>query len=127
MLEGVLGAIEEGWFQGQIADAAHDFERRLNDGRRVLVGVNRFTEGDEGEPDILYIDEHVEEAQRKRLDSVKRDRDGAAVAGALDRLRSEAADPDTNLMPAVLEAVSTYATVGEVEDDFGTWREPPGT
>jgi methylmalonyl-CoA mutase N-terminal domain/subunit len=131
MLEGVLGAIEEGWFQGQIADAAHDFERRLNDGRRVLVGVNRFTEGDEGEPDILYIDEHVEEAQRKRLDSVKRDRDGAAVAGALDRLRSEAADPDTNLMPAVLEAVSTYATVGEVmgalEDVFGTWREPPGT
>jgi methylmalonyl-CoA mutase N-terminal domain/subunit len=128
ILDGVHAAIEDGWFVGQIADAAHDFERRLNDGRRVLVGVNRFTDGDDGPGDILYIGEEVEELQRKRLAGVKAARSTAAVDAALAAVRADAARPDVNLMPAVLDAVKAHVTVGEIigalEDVFGTWTEP---
>jgi len=127
MLEGVYRAVEDGWFTSEIADAAHDFERRLNDGRRVLVGVTDFTDADDEDTDILYIGESAEELQRKRLGAVRRARDDDAVARALQQVRTDAADPTCNLMPAVLEAVRTYATVGEVvgalEDVFGTWVE----
>jgi len=129
MLEGVYRAVEEGWFQREIAESSADFERKVNDGRRVVVGVNRHTEGDDGDTDILYIDGQVEEAQRKRLAEVKRARNGAAVAAALDRVVEDAADPDRNLMPSVLEAVGAYATVGEVvgalQGVFGVWEELP--
>jgi methylmalonyl-CoA mutase N-terminal domain/subunit len=129
VLEGVYRGIEDGWFQGEIADASADFERKLNDGRRVLVGVNRFSEPDEDEPDILYIGPEAEDQQRKRLDEVKRRRDQAAVDGALARVRADAADPGVNLMPVLLDAVRTYATVGEIVealgDVFGTWTERP--
>jgi methylmalonyl-CoA mutase N-terminal domain/subunit len=129
ILEGVHRGIEDGWFTGEIADAAYAFERKVNSGRRVVVGVNRFTEGDDEVPTILSIGDEVEEIQRKRLDTVKRTRDGAAVSAALDRVRSDAADPTVNLMPAILEATGAYATVGEVvdalADSFGTWSERP--
>ncbi|MHB1582871.1 MAG: acyl-CoA mutase large subunit family protein [Acidimicrobiales bacterium] len=129
MLEGVYRAVEEGWFQREIAESSADFERKVNDGRRVVVGVNRHTDGDDGDTDILYIDGQVEESQRKRLAEVRQARDGSAVAAALDRVRREAAEPDCNLMPSVLEAVGAYATVGEVvaalQDVFGVWEELP--
>ena len=129
ILEGVHRGIDDGWFTGEIADAAYAFERKVNTGRRVVVGVNRFTEGDDEVPTILSIGDEVEEIQRKRLDTVKRTRDAAAVAATLDRLRADAADPSVNLMPAILEATGAYATVGEVvgalADSFGTWSERP--
>jgi methylmalonyl-CoA mutase N-terminal domain/subunit len=127
ILEGVIAEIESGWFQGRIAESAYDFERKLNDGRRVLVGVNAFTEGGDREPPILYIGPEVEEAQLKRLAEVKRARDAQAVDDALARVTTEAADPTRNLMPAILDAVRTQATVGEVvtalQREFGTWSE----
>jgi methylmalonyl-CoA mutase N-terminal domain/subunit len=127
MLEGVIAGIEGGWFQGQIAEAAYDFERKLNDGRRVLVGVNAYTEGDEGGHEVLYIGPETEEAQLKRLGEVRRHRDDAAVDAALARVRSDAADPTVNLMPTILDAVLAYATEGEIitalQDEFGTWTE----
>ncbi len=129
MLEGVYRAIDDGWFSGQIADSAHELERKLNDGRRVLVGVNRYTDGDDGDTDILYIGGDVEDVQRKRLAAVRQTRDDRAVAGALDRVRTDAARPELNLMPAMLDAVRTYATVGEIiaalEGVFGAWVERP--
>ena len=129
ILEGVHRGIDDGWFTGEIADAAYAFERKVNTGRRVVVGVNRFTEGDDEVPTILSIGDEVEEIQRKRLDTVKRTRDAAAVAATLDRVRADAADPSVNLMPAILEATGAYATVGEVvgalADTFGTWTERP--
>ena len=129
ILEGVHRGIEDGWFTGEIADAAYAFERKVNSGRRVVVGVNRFTEGDDEVPTILSIGDEVEEIQRKRLDTVKRTRDQASVAATLDRVRADAADPTVNLMPAILEATGAYATVGEVvgalADSFGTWTERP--
>jgi methylmalonyl-CoA mutase N-terminal domain/subunit len=127
MLDGVIAEIESGWFQGRIAEAAYDFERKLNDGRRVLVGVNAFTEGGDADTPILYIGPEVEEAQLKRLAEVKRARDGAAVADALAHVTATAADPTANLMPAILAAVKTQATVGEIvgalQAEFGTWTE----
>jgi methylmalonyl-CoA mutase N-terminal domain/subunit len=127
MLEGVYVGIEEGWFQGLIADAAHDFERRVNDGRRVVVGVNRFTDGDEDDHDILYIGGDAEDIQRKRLAEIRRQRDAEAVGRALAQIRADAARDDVNLVPPVLDAVRAYATVGEImaalESVFGTWVE----
>jgi methylmalonyl-CoA mutase, N-terminal domain len=127
MLEGVYAAIDDGWFCARIADSAHDFEHRVNEGRRVVVGVNDFTDGDEGEPDILYISGDVEDVQRKRLAEVKRQRNLDAVEAALARVRNDAAAPEVNLVPATLEAARAYATVGEVMGAlgsvFGTWTE----
>jgi len=128
--EGVLRAIEEGWFQREIADSAYELERKLNDRRHLLVGVNVATEGnDEPPPDTLHIGPEVEEAQLKRLAQVKADRDGEQVDRALDRVRVDASDASVNLLPALMDAVATQATVGEVidalADVFGRYREDP--
>ena len=94
-----------------------------------MVGVNRFTESDGDELPILLIDPAVEERQRKRLDIVRHDRDDDAVRRVLARLAADAAVPDVNLMPAMIEAVSAYATEGEIVDTlaavFGRWTETP--
>ncbi len=128
LLDGVIAAIEQGWFQAEIADAAYRFERQVASGRRIVVGVNAYTEGGDVEaPPVLYIDPGVERHQRQRLAAVKASRSAAAVEAALGRLRAEAADPSVNLMPAIVEAVGADATLGEVMgalvDVFGTWTE----
>ena len=130
MLEGVLREIESGWFQREIGDAAYDIERKVNDGRHVIVGVNAFLDGnDDAPPETLQIGPEVEEAQTKRLAQVKGDRDGEAVERALARVREDAAEPSTNLMPALLDAVDVYATIGEIcnalADVFGRYTEQP--
>lgn len=128
ILEGVYAGIEEGWFQGRIADSAYAFERNVNNGSRVVVGVNEFTDGDEANPNILRIGAEVEERQLKRLANVKHDRDQASVDRALAAVAAAAADPSVNTMPVILEAVKAYATVGEIvkafEPEFGRWEEP---
>ena len=130
MLEGVLRQIESGWFQREIADAAYTLERKRNDGRHVVVGVTDFLEGsDEPPPDLLRIGAEVEESQRKRFAARLADRDDAAVHAALAHIRSDAADPTTNLFPTLLDAVRVEATVGEVmgalADVFGRYTESP--
>src|SRR5437762_267699 len=129
MLEGVYAGIDEGWFQAEIAEAAYQFERKVNRGRHVIVGVNRFTEADEELLDILHIGPEVEERQLKRLAHVKSERDGGAVRAGLDAVASVAARTDANLMPAILDAVRSYATMGEIIDTlasvFGRWTEDP--
>ncbi|MDJ0767597.1 MAG: methylmalonyl-CoA mutase family protein [Ilumatobacter sp.] len=130
MLEGVIKGIEENWFQGKIADSAFELERQLNAGRRITVGVNDFTEGnDEDQIELLKITTEDEARQRKRLDQVRQDRDADAVAAALARIRADAADPEVNLMPALIDAVSVYATLGEImrtlEAEFGRHVEVP--
>src|SRR5438105_11082180 len=129
MLEGVYAGIETGWFQQEIAEAAYLLERKVGSGRRVVVGVNRFTEADDEPLPILTIGPEVEERQLKRLDTVRRSRSDAQVQVALARVAADAADPAVNLVPAILEAVRAYATLGEVvgalEVVFGRWREDP--
>ena len=130
VLEGVYAGIDNGYFQGEIADAAYSFERRINRGDRIVVGVNRFTEapGDEPLP-ILVIGPEVEERQRKRLDIVKHDRNDAAVHEALGRVKQAAEDSTVNLMPVLVDAATSYCTLGEVmntmADVFGRYVEKP--
>lgn len=130
MLEGAIQGIEENWFQGRIADSAYELERRLNAGDHIRVGVNAFTEGnDDDQMELLRIGNEDETKQRKRLDQVRQDRDQAAVDSALSRVRNDALDSEVNLMPAIIDAVKVYATVGEImgtmEDEFGRHVEVP--
>ncbi|MGB0113501.1 MAG: methylmalonyl-CoA mutase family protein, partial [Ilumatobacteraceae bacterium] len=130
MLDGVITGIEENWFQRRIADSAYELERRFNSGERIVVGVNAFTDGnDDDDLALLRITNADEERQRKRLDMVRHDRDQTAVDTAIDRLRREAADPEINLMPALIEASTVYVTLGEMMramgDVFGRHTEVP--
>ena len=126
----MYAGVENGYFQGAIADAAYDFERKINNGQRIVVGVNRFTEGsDDDDLEILQITPEQEQQQIKRLQAVRADRNGDAVADVLDRVRAEAADPEHNLMPTLIDAVRVYATEGEImnalADVFGRYVENP--
>ena len=128
ILEGVYAGIENGYFVGEIADAAYRFEREVNADRRIIVGVNDFLEGNEDdETNLLRIDQTVEELQRKRLEAVKQERDSAAVEASLAAIRTAAEDPTVNLMPPIIDAVKTYATEEEISnamrDVFGTYVE----
>ena len=128
ILEGVYAGIDNGYFVGEIADAAYRFEREINNDQRIIVGVNEFTDGNEdGETNLLRIDHSVEELQRKRLEAVKQERDSAAVEASLAAIRTAAADPTINLMPPIIDAVKTYATEEEISnamrDVFGTYVE----
>jgi len=128
ILEGVYAGIDNGWFVGEIAEASYRFQREVNSGQRLIVGVNAFTDGnEESEQNLLRIDPGVEDLQRKRLAAVKQDRDGLAVEAALAKVRADAADPATNLVPAFIEAVRAYATleevVGALESEFGRYTE----
>jgi methylmalonyl-CoA mutase N-terminal domain/subunit len=129
ILEGVYAGIDNGYFQGEIADAAYQFEKKVATGRRVVVGANRFTEGNDRDTPILSIGPEVEERQLKRLEQVKHDRSDAAVAAALEAVTAAARQPDANLVPSILEAAKAYATAGEVigamETVFGRWTEDP--
>jgi methylmalonyl-CoA mutase N-terminal domain/subunit len=116
---GVIAAIESGWTQQQIADASYERQRQVEAGERVIVGVNRFVEE---EPPHVDIYRHLEAAaaeQAAALGALREERDARQVARTLDGLRAVAAG-DANVMPALVEAVKAYATIGEI---CGTLRE----
>ena len=130
ILEGCIRGIEENWFQGRIADSAYELERAFNQGRRTIVGVNKFTEGNEDDNlEILQITNEDEARQLKRLDVVKGKRNQSEVDSVLAKLAAEAANPEINLMPTLIEAVGKYATLGEImntmADVFGRHVEVP--
>jgi methylmalonyl-CoA mutase N-terminal domain/subunit len=130
MLEGTLRGIEDGWFQSHIAESAYDAEKRMADGRRRVVGVNAYLEGnDEPPPPILRIGPEVEDRQIRQLASVRRQRDAGQVEEALADVRRAAEDPTTNLVPALLAAARARVSIGEVTDAlaavFGRWEESP--
>jgi methylmalonyl-CoA mutase N-terminal domain/subunit len=125
---GMVEAIEAGFPQREIWDASYAFQRAVDSGEKKVVGINAFEAGN-GEPyEPLYIDESVTEQQLALLNDVRATRDTRAVEESLQRLRDGAADPDVNTMPLIIDAVKTYATVGEISDAlrfvFGTYQEP---
>jgi methylmalonyl-CoA mutase N-terminal domain/subunit len=129
ILEGVYEGIENGWFIGRISDSAYRFETEVNAGRRIIVGVNAFTDGNGERPaETLRIDPAVEEHQLSRLARARERRDDPAVEAALAELEACAADPARNLMPPLLDAVRAYATEGEIVESlaavFGRYVEP---
>jgi len=128
ILEGAYEGVENGWFVGEIADASYRFEREVNAGRRIVVGVNAFTDdGEERRGDTLRVDPTVEDAQLRRLARVRSERDGGAVTTALADLTAAAAEPTRNLMPPLITAVGVHATEGEIVEAlrsvFGTHVE----
>ncbi len=130
MLEGVIAGIEENWFQGKIADSAFEQEKLFNNGSRIIVGVNKFLEGNDDEQiDLLEITNEDETRQLKRLNQVRSDRNQASVDEALKRLAHDAADSEVNLMPPLIDAVKTYASLGEImgtmANVFGRHIETP--
>ncbi len=128
ILEGVYAGIDQGWFQGEIARSAYEAERRINDGRRVVVGVNAFTEGDDENIPILRIDPALERKQVDRLKAVKASRDSTAVEARLEELKRVAAG-EGNLMGPLVEAARSHASEGEIigalQTVFGTYTETP--
>ena len=123
---GMLRAVEEGYPQREIAESAYRWQREIEEGKRVVVGVNAF-QGEGEEPiTILKIDETVARAQVERLRALRSERSAAKVAETLGRVE-RAAREGANVVPPVIEAVKAYATLGEVSDVFrkvfGTYRE----
>jgi methylmalonyl-CoA mutase N-terminal domain/subunit len=128
---GMIPAIEDGYPQNEIARASYEYQRRVESGEAVVVGVNRFqTERIQPEKDqpieLLRIDAAAEAKQRDKLRSLRMRRGGENVERSLDALR-RAAESRENLMPPTLDAVRAYATVGEIcgalRDVFGVWEE----
>jgi len=125
---GIVRAISEGLVQAEVNRQAYEMELRMQAADVKKVGVNCYRE-DEEEPDVEFHPYRVEEAdeQRRRLDRVRTQRDGAKVAATLGRVRAAAAG-SKNVMEPVMDAVEAYATVGEVctvfKEVFGTYREP---
>jgi methylmalonyl-CoA mutase N-terminal domain/subunit len=126
---GMLAAIENGFPQREIADAAFRHQQQLDRGDRVIIGVNAFAETlDDEPPNILHIDDQVERDQSRQLRRLRETRDNGSVATRLDALKEVAVGSD-NVVPALLDCVRARATEGEIvgalRTVFGTWRETP--
>jgi methylmalonyl-CoA mutase N-terminal domain/subunit len=116
---GAVEAIESGYYHKAILDEAYRWEQAVNDGERVVVGVNKYRDDDEPQPDYFRVDQTLAAEQRAKLERLRDERDSAASEHALARLR-QAAEGEDNLMPAIIEAVHAYCTLGEIS---GAMRE----
>ena len=127
-LGGVIAALNENFFQREIAEASYRYQREVEDGRRLIVGVNAHTSEGDDEVEILRISPDVERRQRDRLNAVRGRRDSAVVQASLERLSADAAS-DRNVMPALVECARAYASEGEICDAlravWGVYRETP--
>ena len=125
-LGGMLRAIERGWVQQEIQNAAYEYQRAVDTGEAIVVGVNRFTRDEEPDIPIQRIDESLERRQVERLQALRVRRDHARWQSSLNLIRDHARS-GANLMPAILEAVESYATVGEIaaamREVFGEYQE----
>lgn len=118
---GAVAAIEKGYIQKEIQDSAYKWQMDVESGARVIVGVNKFQmENEEPPKDLLKVDEAVGKRQVAKLHEMKAKRDNAAVEAALKDLKAACQDENENLMPHILAAVKTYATLGEI---CGVMRE----
>jgi methylmalonyl-CoA mutase, N-terminal domain len=113
---GALRAVEEGFVQREIQEAAYQAQRAIESSEQVVVGVNRFQSEESTIPDLLRVDERVQTAQVEALARLRAARDNAAVQAILARIRQSAAQPDAALMPLFIEAVEAEATLGEICD-----------
>jgi methylmalonyl-CoA mutase N-terminal domain/subunit len=127
---GMIPAIERGFPQSEIANASYQYQRDVETGEQIVVGVNRFESKEDTRIDTLQIDRKAEEHQRRKLEALRVRRDASAVAAALDNL-GEAARAAANTMPSILDAVRAYATLGEICDVlrevFGVYVERSST
>jgi methylmalonyl-CoA mutase N-terminal domain/subunit len=118
-LGGAVRAIEKGFQQREIHEAAFRWQKQIETGEATVVGVNRYTEAEETSPSIFRVDESVQAERAERLRALKERRDTAAVEHALSTVEA-AARGDANLLPPILEAVESLATLGEISDRLRT-------
>jgi len=125
-LGGMIEAIESGFVQSEIQNAAYRFEKELESGKKVVVGVNKFQSKEEEPIDLLKIDMKFQEDQIKFLNKVRSERNNGEVNSKLKTLKN-AAEGESNLMPFILDAVKSYASVGEIcntlREVFGEYKE----
>ncbi|MGP6238946.1 acyl-CoA mutase large subunit family protein [Cuniculiplasma sp. SKW4] len=125
---GILEAVKSGYIQREIAATSYKRQKRLEDGKEVMVGVNKYIEENEKPLNILRIGKEAEEIQIKRLREVKSQRDEEKVRKALSELKDAFLDDEKNIMPYVIEAVKVYATIEEISnvgrEIYGGWKEP---
>jgi len=124
-LGGVIPAIEKGFFQQEIANAAYQYQKEIEQKQRLIIGVNEYNKNEKIEVPLLSIGEDIAERQIARLHQTKQERNKKTVEAALEKIRLAASGTD-NLMPHFLEAVKAYASVGEICDVlrevFGEWK-----
>ena len=128
-LGGMVAAVKANYPQREIADASYELQQEIDSGRRVVVGVNAYTEGDEEQTALHRSDPAMERGQVDRLNAVRARRDGTAVEASLVKLREAAAQEGANLMPLLLDCTRTDASEGEIvqalQDVFGKYTESP--
>jgi methylmalonyl-CoA mutase N-terminal domain/subunit len=124
----MVEAVKQNFPQREIADASYELQQEIDSGRRLVVGVNAFTEGDNEQHPILRIDPALERKQIGRLEAARARRDGSAVEASLERLR-EAAAGSANLMPPLLDCARAHASEGEIiaslQRVWGDYTETP--
>ena len=112
-----------------MADAAYRYQQLLEQGKKVMVGVNRFTKTVQDPPDVLVISPEIEEKQKKDLAEVRANRDTAAVESAIQSLRDMAHDDSINSIEVLVDAAKAYVTLGEMvetlKQEWGSYTEPP--
>jgi len=112
---GSVSAIEEGFMQNEIAKSAYDYQRQIENGEKIIVGVNKFTIQQEQSVPAFKIDDSIRQIQIDKINSLKSRRDNTAVVACLSKIE-EAAKGNTNLMPLVIDAVENNCTLGEISD-----------
>jgi methylmalonyl-CoA mutase N-terminal domain/subunit len=112
---GAVAAIEQGFIQKEIADSAYAYQKDIESGEKVIVGVNKFTMKEPPFDDIFMVDDSIRKVQTDKINAVKARRDQAEVSRCLAALDSAAKD-GSNLMPSILSSVEAYATLGEISD-----------
>ncbi|QEC50366.1 methylmalonyl-CoA mutase [Baekduia soli] len=127
-LGGMVEAVKTNFCQREIADASYELQGRIDAGDRIVVGVNRYTEGGDDRTPLLHIDPTLERKQIDRVNAVRAAREGAKVEEALSALRA-AADSPSNLMPLLIDAARVHASEGEIiqalQDVWGSYTETP--
>ncbi len=119
IMGGSVNAIEDGFIQQEIARSAYEFQRKMESGEKIIVGMNKFQAGQEAPVPIVKIDDRIRSLQTEKLKSLKENRDHAKVDQLLQQLNDKAAGGE-NLMPAVIEAVENKVTLGEIADELRT-------
>ncbi|PSR06131.1 MAG: methylmalonyl-CoA mutase, partial [Bacteroidetes bacterium SW_10_40_5] len=121
---GSTKAIEDGYLQNEIANAAYKYQKDMESGEKVIVGVNKFISEEEQEIDLLHVDDAIRQKQVEKIEEVKKYRNDEAVNKALQAIE-QASVSDENMMPYLIDAVEAYATLGEIVDamkkEFGEY------
>jgi methylmalonyl-CoA mutase N-terminal domain/subunit len=124
---GSVAAIEAGYMQAEIQESAVKQQQEIESGARVVVGVNRFRSSEEPEPVIFRVNTELARSQIERVRRVRKERDAGAAQASVKRM-GEVARGDANLMPAILDCVRAYATIGEICGElrrvWGDYRPP---